>query len=44
MYLLFRFHHITPGQYYRLGTGEKKIIKAFMQQQIEDLEKRWEEG
>lgn len=47
MYLLFRYHNIPPGQYYRMGYGEKKVIAAFMRYEIEkrneeikDLERR----
>ena len=30
MYLLFRYHHITPSQYHEMGFGERKVISAFM--------------
>lgn len=35
MYLLFRYHHITPNQYFEMGFGEKRVIKAFMHYEIE---------
>ena len=35
MYLLFRYHHITPIQYFEMGFGEKRVIKAFMHYEIE---------
>ena len=36
MYLLFRHHDITPGQYYQMGYGEQKVIHAFMLYEIEE--------
>lgn len=36
MYLLFRYHHITPMQYYEMGFGERKVIKSFMHYEIEE--------
>lgn len=39
MYFLFRFHHITPTQYYTMGKGEKEVIRAFMYRQIDDTNK-----
>lgn len=46
MYLLFRYHNITPSQYYEMGFGEKTVIKAFMHyeeekrnEEIEKIEK-----
>lgn len=43
MYLLFRYHHITPSQYEAMGFGERTVIKAFMHYQIdkqnEEIEK-----
>ena len=36
MYLLFRLHHIMPMQYHQMGCGEKKIVKAFMQYEMEE--------
>ena len=35
MYLLFRYHHITPSQYFEMGFGEKRVIKAFMHYEIQ---------
>lgn len=35
MYLLFRYHHITPRQYYDMGYGEKKVIRAFMRYEVD---------
>ena len=35
MYLLFRYHNITPGQYYGMGYGEKKGIAAVMRYEID---------
>ena len=30
MYLLFRYHNITPRQYKDMGEGEKKIVRSFI--------------
>lgn len=35
MYLLFRYHHITPSQYFDMGFGEKLVIKSFMHYEID---------
>lgn len=35
MYLLFRYHHISPGQYRDMGYGERMVLRAFMHYQIE---------
>lgn len=35
MYLLFRYHHITPSQFNNMGFGERTVIKTFMHYQIE---------
>lgn len=35
MYLLFRYHHVLPGQYHDLGYGERTVLKAFMHYEIE---------
>ncbi len=39
MYLLFRFKNWKPSEYFSLGHGEKLIVKAFLKQEIEDIEK-----
>lgn len=43
MYLLFRYHHITPMQYYKMGYGEQKVICAFMHYEIEQRMKEFQE-
>ena len=35
MYLLFRYHDITPMQFYEMGFGERQIISAFMHFEVE---------
>lgn len=35
MYLLFRYHHITPKECSEMGYGEWQVIKAFMHHQVE---------
>lgn len=42
MYLLFRYHHIRPSQYFKMGYGERQVIKAFMHYQIETMNKEIE--
>lgn len=37
MYLLFRHHHIMPMQYYQMGYGERQVVRAFMHQQMDDI-------
>lgn len=39
MYYLFRFHHMLPEQVYWLPVGERIILAAFMNQEIEDINK-----
>ncbi len=41
MYLLFRYHNITPRQFYDMEPGEKKVIRAFARY---EMEKRQEEA
>lgn len=36
MYLLFRYKNITPSEYYRMGKGEKTVLRAFMEVEIKD--------
>lgn len=35
MYLLFRYHHILPSQYYEMGFGERAVVGAFMHFEVE---------
>jgi hypothetical protein len=39
MYLLFRFHHVMPHTYKKLGPGEKHIVSTFMYREMEDMRK-----
>ena len=39
MYWLFREHNITPSQFYNMGEGEKRILRVFMIQEVEDIKK-----
>lgn len=43
MYLLFRYHHILPRQYYDADYGEKAVMRAFIHKDIEDRKKEQEE-
>lgn len=35
MYYLFKEHHLLPGQYDALPAGEKAILRAFFQKDME---------
>ena len=35
MYYLFKVHNILPGQYYELPAGEKAILRAFFEKDME---------
>jgi len=35
MYYLFVEHHILPGSYYNLPEGDKVVIRAFFEYDIE---------
>ncbi|OPJ58438.1 hypothetical protein [Clostridium oryzae] len=42
MYLLFRYKQWEPSKYYNLGYGEKKIVCAFLHQELEERNKEYE--
>lgn len=35
MYYLFKEHHILPGSYYNLPEGDKVVIRAFFEYDME---------
>ena len=39
MYLLFRDFGWLPSQFYRMGDGEKIVVRAFLERYYEDQEK-----
>lgn len=41
MYALFRYKNIMPSDYYWRKPGEKKVIKAFFSQEIEDRKEEY---
>ena len=48
MYLLFRYHHILPSQFCKMGLGERKVMRSFMHyevekrnQEVSEMEKMW---
>lgn len=43
MYILFREKNILPHEYYNAGDGEKKVIKAFLDVELEERRKEAEE-
>ena len=44
MYLLFRYHHIKPSEFYKTSQREKLIMKAFIEKQLDDLRKENRDG
>ena len=38
MYLLFRFHNILPSQYRNIGYGERIVLQAFVDYQLEEMQ------
>ncbi len=47
-YLLYRLHHVTPSQFYEMSYGEKAVVTAFLNYEIEQklkekdaIEKVW---
>lgn len=44
MYLLFRYKNRNPSEFYDLPLGEKTIVSAFMEREIEDRIKEAESG
>lgn len=44
MYWLFRLHNIAPAQFFKMGEREKKVMKAFIHQELEDIRKEQEDG
>lgn len=43
MYLLFRYKSILPSQYYWLPAGEKRIVRAFLERELEEKLREKEE-
>lgn len=43
MYYLFRQKGWTPNQYYGMDYGEKRVVHAFMIQEIEDQSREIQE-
>lgn len=39
-YALFRLKKWKPSKYYSMGAGERLVTRAFLQQEIEDLERK----
>nr|DAV06512.1 MAG TPA: hypothetical protein [Caudoviricetes sp.] len=42
MYWLFRLHHWKPSDFFNLGYGEKRIVRAFLQVEMEQRSKEWQ--
>ena len=43
MYLLFRWHHKLPNEFYYLELGEQQVIKAFMSYEADERNKELKE-
>jgi hypothetical protein len=43
MYLLFRWHHKLPHEFYDLELGEQQVIKAFMSYEADERNKELKE-
>ncbi len=39
MYLLFRYHNIMPSRFYKMGYGEREIVRSMMHYEIEQRKK-----
>lgn len=39
MYLLFRYKNIMPSDYQKIKAGEKRILRVFMIEELEDRER-----
>ncbi|WP_163249918.1 hypothetical protein [Clostridium niameyense] len=42
MYYLFKYKNVTPSSFSMMKMGEKKILHAFVTQEIEDARKEQE--
>jgi len=38
-YALFRLKKWKPSKYYNMGAGERLITRAFLKQELQDIEK-----
>ena len=38
-YALFRLKKWKPSKYYKMGAGERLITRAFLKQELQDIEK-----
>lgn len=39
MYLLFRYHNIMPKKFYKMGYGEREIVRSMMHYEMEQRQK-----
>lgn len=42
MYLLFRLFGWEPQKYFRMGYGERKVVKTFLSHYLDDLKNEGE--
>lgn len=42
MYYVWKLHNISPAVYFNYRYGEKKIINAFLDKEIEEINKNQE--
>lgn len=38
MYLLFRLHHWKPEDYYKMGYGQRCVVRAMLHRELSDRE------
>lgn len=38
MYLLFRLHHWKPEDYYKMGFGQRTIVRQLILKELKDME------
>lgn len=36
LYLLFRLHHWKPEDYYKMGYGQRLVVKELLYKELED--------
>ena len=41
-YVLFRLHNVMPSDFYEMGYGEKAIVMAFLDYELEQKAKEYE--
>ena len=42
-YVLFRLHNVMPSDFYEMGYGEKAIVMAFLDYELEQKAKEYKD-